>query len=172
MIPDHDGCREQILRFSGLMGWPKRPEGVQELISVATNSFQTLVALRRAVDELLRSAKRCPVPSDLYEMAASLYERQKPSNYACTICYDTGTVVGPVLFTYEREGTVRKQRLTEEQAEEIWKRSRDAENKAGKLERGGNAEEANQERRANCLEVGKQMIYEYPFPCVCKRQIA
>lgn len=180
MIPDRDGCRAQILRFSGLPGWPKRPEGVQELVDVAQNAFQTLAALTRAIDSLQRTAKRCVVPSDLYEMAATVYEQGTSGAYTCTVCYDSGRIYAPVLFTWESGGRVRKQWLLPQQADAIRSKSQAGELEAIELEklsgtkdeRARNAERARDVRNAKCLQLNKQMIYEFPKPCRCRETAA
>jgi hypothetical protein len=147
-------CQEQLLRFSGLPGYPKTDEGRRSLIDAMQGafSFAGQEALRRWVEDSLRGRDRCPLPRDAYQSGRDATPSSPAPAIKCFVCYDTGQSSAEFLVT-TRHGRRTAQRLTGEQAANLWNRHREAQRRGD---------------RAGMFAVDLQMIYEYTVPCECQ----
>lgn len=151
---DRTYCTEQLLRFSGLPGFPKTEDGRRSLVDAMQGafSFADREALRRWADDVLRECDRCPVPRDAYRQGKAVSPAPTPAATQCFRCYDTGKATAEFLVTW-RDGKRYAQLLASEAAVAIWQRHHEAEKRGD---------------RGATLAPGRQMIYEVPTPCRCQ----
>lgn len=64
---DRSLCQFQLLRFSGLPGYPRTDQAVTEMLDAMQHSFSSEELLAGAVAEMLRVFRRCPAPADVYD---------------------------------------------------------------------------------------------------------
>lgn len=153
---DRQYCQEQLLRLSGLPGYPKTDDGKRSLIDAFQGAFAFAGkdALRRWIDETLRYAEKCPLPRDAYRRGSEVTPEKPQVKTRCFVCYDTGQTVGEFLVTW-RGGQQYSQRLTAEQAAALRKQEREAEDRGD---------------RGAMFGPGKQGIYEGPVKCGCQQE--
>ena len=147
-------CQDQLLRFSGLPGYPKTEEGRRSLLDAMQGAFVLAgrEKLRRWVEDSLRSRDRCPLPRDAYGAGRDATPARLAAEIRCFVCYDTGKTSAEFLVT-TRMGRRTAARLTSDQAKELWRKHREAQARGD---------------RQGTFGIDRQMIYEYPVPCDCQ----
>lgn len=93
MISDKSFCKNQILRFEQLGGYPSGKEAVGELVT-ALQCFDTQAEAIAFVDDWLKRYEACPKPSEIRRAAWQLEEQQeqakRKSKYTqCNYCGDS-----------------------------------------------------------------------------------
>ena len=148
-------CQEQLLRFSGLPGYPKTDEGRRSLIDAMQGAFASAgqSALRRWVEDSLCYRDRCPLPRDAHVGGREATPPKPSPAIQCFVCYDTGKASAEFLVTWHHGGRRTAARLSVEQAAELWRKHREAQQRGDKQAMFG---------------LGRQMIYEYPVACDCQ----
>jgi hypothetical protein len=148
-------CSDQLGRLAGLPGYPKSDAARSGLLDAA-RSFRSEEQLRQFITDWLRTERRAPLPADLWQAGGQRRgstELDKPGGYLCTLCYDTGTVLGEVLVTWQG-GSKTQRPLTPQQSADL--RQKDC--------------EVREAGRTPILNIGTQMIYERQVPCPrCRR---
>lgn len=154
---DRTYCQNQLLRLSGLPGYPKTDDGKRSLIDAFQGAFGFAgqEALRRWIDDVLRHTDRCPWPCDAYKRGGEVTPEKPKAKTRCFVCYDTGNAIAEFLVTWQH-GQRYAQRLTPEQAADLWSKHREAEKRGDK---------------AATFAPGKQVVYEGPVKCACRREV-
>lgn len=108
----------QILRLSGLPGYPAAPEAQEELIETMRETAQDTTHADRMVRAWQQKSRFAPAPYDLYEIARETTKstHQGPRR-SCELCDGTGWCAGYVLRTWSEKGDfiqVSDERISEE----------------------------------------------------------
>jgi hypothetical protein len=83
----------QIDRLSGLDWFPReKGPALSELIR-AMQTAPNEVAAEFIITELVRDARECPKPSDLYRMCGNEREKIETQSDGCELCGGTGMVI-------------------------------------------------------------------------------
>lgn len=151
---DRTYCQEQLLRLSGLPGYPKTDDGKRSLIDAFQGAFGFAgqEKLRRWIDDVLRHTDRCPLPRDAYKRGGEVTPGRPQPKTRCFACYDTGRISAEFLVTW-RGDQIFYNRLTPEQAAELRRKHLEAQQR-GDL--------------TATFRPKKQDIHEYPVPCQCR----
>ena len=90
---------EQTLRFSGLPGFPRVPEGIRELKG-ALMLCDTERICKLIVGDWLARNKKSPTPADLLAMVWAANEPSDRSKRKCRVCGGCGCMTEWYLVTY------------------------------------------------------------------------
>lgn len=155
--------------LSGLRGWP-RSEGGRQALVLGALAFPSEHKFQKFVVDWMRHEQTAPTPADLFQAAGSTRGEGglQRGHFRCTVCYDTGKTTAEFLTTWHRGERPTVRRLTAAEAGRLWELHREAEKEAQSLDRAGNRLEAKQIREPRTLQIGTQMIYEYPVACGCQ----
>ena len=90
-----DIVSQQMARFNGLPGYPRKPEGIKELALALQRVFATHPELKFGVDDLIRHHETCPKPANIYQIQRTAEKQagDTPTGFVgCSKCQGTGFI--------------------------------------------------------------------------------
>ena len=83
---------QQVERFSGLDWYPREGPAVKELVK-AMQTAPSEAAAEYITNELVRDARECPKPADLYRLIGIEKEKRDSLSKNCPTCHGTGFII-------------------------------------------------------------------------------
>ena len=145
MITDTEATNE-VQRMAQLESYPRWDDAARAELITAAQSARSLDSLATVVEGIMRNSTQCPRPSELRQLLNPPAAWRPSAAKRCAVCNGTGWEIIWMLHTFEsgRSNYVRKEKLTEAQANALWPK----------------------------LEPQKQMIYSGAKRCTCPVQVA